>query len=325
MQEMQGKAAQGNKKGPESLGVSMSINFLSHLVLLRPVYCILSIAAVLFGGALAARAVTEPVLLAALSVFLITAGGNVLHDYFDFASDKLSNPKRPLPSGKIKPRRAVFLALLLLVFGILSSMTLNFYTMGFVLLNIIVILAYTSKFQGRVLAGNAFIGYLTGSTFIYGGLSVLPSIGQLSIIYPALLLGIAAMFANFGRGVVKDLESMQKGRMGLLKVIKAKIKHQILKLVGKARVLPIDYTNRTEREFVALALILAMLISFMPFKIGLYGQKYMVLAGLGDLSFLWAMYTLFGLSGQEKYRKANKWIKVGMAITIAAFFVGTFL
>ncbi|MCD4807218.1 MAG: UbiA family prenyltransferase, partial [Methanococcoides sp.] len=48
-------------------------------------------------------------------VFLVTGAGNGLNDYFDIEIDKVNKPSRPIPSGKISLKSALYFSLLLFI------------------------------------------------------------------------------------------------------------------------------------------------------------------------------------------------------------------
>lgn len=93
----------------------------AYAELLRPANVVTALADVLAGYALAGRANPSvlPWLLAATAC--LYAGGVVLNDYFDRHLDKIERPERPIPSGRVPPRAASILGVLLLASGIVLA------------------------------------------------------------------------------------------------------------------------------------------------------------------------------------------------------------
>ncbi len=56
-----------------------------------------------------------------ISVFLISASILVLNDYFDFETDKINAPDRPIPSNLVLPSEALFFSIFLLFIGLFLS------------------------------------------------------------------------------------------------------------------------------------------------------------------------------------------------------------
>ena len=62
------------------------------------------------------------------SVFLISAAGNIINDYYDYGIDLINKPYRPLPSGEISLRTARIVAVVFFMLRVLASMfTYNIY------------------------------------------------------------------------------------------------------------------------------------------------------------------------------------------------------
>ena len=73
---------------------------------------------VLGGGSL--RVPLPPFLLLCLVGAAVSAGSHALNMYFDLELDRLSHPDRPLPRGRLKGKRLLFLSLLLFSLSPLS-------------------------------------------------------------------------------------------------------------------------------------------------------------------------------------------------------------
>jgi geranylgeranylglycerol-phosphate geranylgeranyltransferase len=124
-------------------------------------------------------------ILAFVVVFLVTAGGNVVNDYFDFAIDLVNKPDRAIPSGRITRPAAFVLAAL----------------------NTTLLILYSWRLKRSVLIGNLLVGYLTGSVFLFGGAAV-------SAIFIPGVLFVSAMLAITSREIVKDVEDLVGDKTG---------------------------------------------------------------------------------------------------------------
>ena len=64
------------------------------------------------------------VTLLAIAMSLIYCGGMVMNDFIDRRIDAIERPRRPIPSGRVKPAAARWLAILMLTTGLTISVTL---------------------------------------------------------------------------------------------------------------------------------------------------------------------------------------------------------
>src|SRR6478735_5633534 len=75
-------------------------------------------------AALAVGAIPDklvPFTLLLLASAALYSSGMVWNDYFDVDQDKKERPFRPIPSGKVSPRRAMLLALTLMAAGLVLA------------------------------------------------------------------------------------------------------------------------------------------------------------------------------------------------------------
>ncbi|MCK5477084.1 MAG: UbiA family prenyltransferase, partial [Candidatus Aenigmarchaeota archaeon] len=107
-------------------------------------------------------------ILGALSVFLITAGGNAVNDYYDIKTDKINKPDRPIPSKIITKKEALYFTSIVFFIGLVFSFFVNTYAFFIALFNIFILIAY-SKLKQKTLFGNFIVAYLCGSVFLYTG------------------------------------------------------------------------------------------------------------------------------------------------------------
>ncbi len=141
-------------------------------------------------------------LLAALSTSFVVAGGNVLNDLGDAATDRRNHPERPLVTGAVSRSRARLLAALCfsasvgVVLPELPSRPLLFLLLAAALA---VVFAYELRWKSRGLPGNLLVAFLTGAVFLYGGTSVGDPL-------PVLPLALMAVAATLSREIIKDME-----------------------------------------------------------------------------------------------------------------------
>lgn len=104
-----------------------------------------------------------------LAVFLISGAGNVINDYFDIRIDSINRPERPIPSGRVKLKEALYFSYILFSLGSLLWLFQSTQFAGLLPYLIPCYLFFTQKLpKVTPLLGNLSIGYLTGSSFLFG-------------------------------------------------------------------------------------------------------------------------------------------------------------
>jgi geranylgeranylglycerol-phosphate geranylgeranyltransferase len=169
--------------------------------------------AVVVGEVLTLRTVPPYgiLLLSILPPMLVGAASFSINDYFDLKSDMINKRKdRPLVSGKIKPRNALLLSLVLFVLGVILSALLNLNC--FLLTLIFALLAYLYSFKLKDIAviGNAYIALTMAVPFVYGSLAVVNDVPA-----SVLLLSSIAFVSGLAREIMittRDVIGDKAGR-----------------------------------------------------------------------------------------------------------------
>ena len=228
----------------------------------------------------------SPVLLAMISVFLISSGGMAINDYFDAEIDKLNKPKRPIPSGKIKKKSAMAFSIILFVSGIAAAYFINTNALGVAAFAAVLLIAYAAKLKKVIMAGHVSVSLLVGLTFIYGGIAAGNYI-------PALMMALLAVLSNTAREIYKSIEDVMGDK-----------KHNVTSLPIKLGVL--------KAKMIANAFVIASVIfSFAPFILGTFGQLYLFFVVIADIGFISAVIA--------PVRYSAKICKLSMIIALMAF------
>jgi geranylgeranylglycerol-phosphate geranylgeranyltransferase len=253
-----------------------------------------------FVGAFVAGGVLEPTIggaavwvAAVLATVLAVGAGMAINDYFDREIDRVNRPDRPIPRGAVSPREALAFSLVLFGGAVLLALTLPVPAIGIAVVNLLALVAYTEFFKGLPGLGNALVGYLTGSTFLFGGAAVG---GRLESVF--VLFALASL-ATFAREVVKDVEDVAGDREEGL------------------RTLPIAYGERRSLELAAVVLALAVLASPAPYLLGTFGLPYLLIVLPADAGMLYAAYESF-----DDPSAGQSHLKAGTYVAALAFVVG---
>jgi geranylgeranylglycerol-phosphate geranylgeranyltransferase len=270
--------------------------------LLRAGNCAMAGFAAVIGSGIAYTPVSDEISIFGIplifsSVFLITGAGNAINDFFDADIDAINKPMRPIPSGRVSKDFALLFSLLLFGTGIALSGFLNMICFVVALINSALLIIYARNLKRTVLVGNVCIGYLTGSTFLFGG----AFFGMPGIIRTTGLFGLS-MLATIAREIAKDIEDTCGD------------------LAMGAATLPIR-AGRKRAEYVASAVgMVAVLLSPLPYFTGL-SIWYLIVVGFADLCFLIAILRLIRGDAAGSSRS----FKQAMVVALAAFVAGAWM
>ena len=181
--------------------------FFAYIRILRPLNFFFVLIAVLFGAyyKVAAYPILFP-LLAGIAAAIISGGGYVLNDYYDYSIDMINRKKRVLPSGLITPAKAKYYSICLFIFGIIISIFLrNPWMIAIAAFNSLLLFIYAWKSKRIHFWGNLLVAFVTASTFIFGSFIT-------NNLRTALFVGLCAFFYTIIRELVKDIEDKNGDR-----------------------------------------------------------------------------------------------------------------
>ncbi|MDI9619133.1 UbiA family prenyltransferase [Methanothermobacter sp.] len=268
-----------------------------YIEILRPVNAVMAVITVILMALIAGRFDVD-VLLACIVVFTATGAGNVINDYFDHEIDRVNRPSRPIPSGRITRRAAGIYSILLFVL----ALALGFYLgplPGLVVASSSLLMVYYAwSLKKRCLVGNITISFLTGMSFVFGGIVV----GELSA---SIYLGTYAFLMTMAREIVKDMEDVEGD------------------LVEGATTLPITHGMRVSGILAAAFMLSASLTSPSLYIIGIFSILYIPVLAVAVIFFLRAAFMILKGQDRETASRVSGFIKVGMAVTFLAFAAGS--
>jgi geranylgeranylglycerol-phosphate geranylgeranyltransferase len=279
--------------------------FSAYLELMRAPNCAMAAFAAVIGWFIAFSLLggsAESVLLVFAVVFLVTGAGNALNDFFDVEIDRINRAERPLPSGRIRPGAALRFSMVLFTAGVSVSYFLGILCFVIAMLNSAILAVYASHLKRRVFLGNLSIGYLTGSTFLFGG-AVFGWEGVRSVV----VLFVLSTLATLSREIVKDVEDMPGDR------------------AEGAETLPLVIGERKALYLSAFFILLAVGLSPLPYfqmlpdGKTLLGGVYLLLVAVADVFFIAGIFTFFKPSGGFS---RSVFLKFAMFVALLAFVGG---
>ena len=224
---------------------------------------------------------------------LATAAGNAMNDYFDREIDAINQPDRPIPRGAVTPRTALGFSGLLFAGAVVFALALPVPAIAIAVVNLLALVAYTELFKGLPGVGNLVVGYLGGSTFLFGAAAV----GRITAAV-VVLFALAAL-STVAREIVKDVEDVAGDRREGLNT------------------LPIVIGERPALWLAAGLLAVALLASPLPYLQETFGWPYLAVVAVADFVMAVAAVESFSdpTAGQEH-------LSYAMFLAGGAFVVG---
>jgi len=272
----------------------------ASLELVRPHNCVLAGVAVLVGMivAVASRDIPRPQALFAFAVaVLICGGGNAINDYCDRKIDAINRPGRPIPSGRLEASHALVIGRSLFMMGVLLAIPLGAPCIILAILNSMILAFYAAELKRLGLVGNLTVGYLVGSTFLFGGLAV-------KKLQAVSILAAMAALSTVGRELIKDIEDMKGDRKIGLKTF------------------PLHHGPRATAALAIVFIAGAIALSPLPYLLELFGTTYLALVTISVLTLIGAAIIVAQSQKPKAASRASLVCKVGMGIGLLAFLAG---
>ncbi|HOD54007.1 MAG TPA: geranylgeranylglycerol-phosphate geranylgeranyltransferase [Candidatus Cloacimonadota bacterium] len=272
--------------------------FFYPFLIIRPFNCLFSFICTYFGAVYSgASPLNSLSYLLALSASLIAGAGYVINDICDIEIDKINQPHRILPSGKMSLLQARYLTLLMGFSGIIISLfSPNYWHLIIASANLFLLFMYAVSFKKRGLSGNLIVAWSAASTFLYGALSSTKPIKVLPIMVFAFLYTIIREWTK----TIEDYEGDKSQNAKTLAVVLGKDK------VAKWIIIPI-------------ALIFSSIFIFYFTKL----TNAFVFIMLNVLVFIPLVFFLIVLNRSQHpqiVRKIHHWMKLDMFVLLLIFF-----
>lgn len=271
-----------------------------YLELIRPINCLMFFFAGLFSCYIAVKSIEVffdyRVLLGSFSLFFISAGGHAINDYFDVKVDKINNPRKPLPSGKIKPRNAFVFSLILFFISIIFSSIINLKTLLLSVIMVISMVIYGKYSKNIKIFGNVIVSFIVSLILVY-------AIFTTGKTFPIVWIILPVFFINISREIVKDIEDV-KGD----------------KVISKSS-LPLKLGIRGSSIISFLFLVLSFILAFIPYFFNVFNYWYLLVLLIG-LIILFYTSKNFLREPQKNAKIYQKFIKLEMILGLIAILVG---
>ncbi len=242
----------------------------------------------------------DRLLLATISMSLITSGGFAFNDYFDRKPDSVVKPKRPIPSGQVSAGQALAFSLSLYLAGILLSFALNPVCVSIISVDVMVVSLYSlylKKLSGFF--GNLIIGFLIMTTFFYGEAALFETVTLASLSLSLVAIG------TIGGDILRDVLSLE----GDLKV--------------GYPTLPAKIGIRSSAKVGGAFFLLSAILSIIPYLISVIRFGYLIIL-VWDALVAWSFISLMRNQTVKNVKKNERMITMAMILLPIALIAGAF-
>lgn len=242
--------------------------------------------------------VNEVVLLAALSASLTAGAGNVINDIWDYETDSVNKPNRPLPSGRVSQKAALNFYFSLVLISVVIAEMLGWLVLVIIILTHLLLLIYSIGLKKIPFLGNIVISFLTGFVFIFGGLIA-------GSINAAFIPAAFAFLINFAREGIKSIEDIPGDRTAGITTF------------------PQLYGIDLSRKLISAFLVLLLLFTFVPFLKGYYGIEYfLIIMAVVNPLLVYVIKSLLESGSAPDLNKLSFILKLNMIFGLTAIYFG---
>ncbi len=267
--------------------------------LARPFNAITGALAVFLGGYVAGTGEWGKVAMAALVTFLITGAGNAWNDYLDVEIDKINQPNRVLPSGKISPQAAWIFSVVLTIIGLVIAAFINPAAFLVALFVSLILYLYSWKLKSTVLMGNATVAAISAISVVFGGIAA-------GNVWPTLLLAVIVGVAILGREVLKTLADYE----GDMK--------------ERVRTISTAWGRRPARIVFYCLVALTGWVMLLPYLLDVYRPIYAYIVAFGVYPvILYALVRVSRYSSGRQLERISQIMKIDFLIWFVAVILGT--
>ena len=273
----------------------------AFIMLLRPPYWIMTGGLSVLAMATIKKGLPDPYILAItfLSVISITSGGFAFYDYRDQKADAIVKPSRPIPSRRIAPWHALLTSAVLFVIGLVAALITNVLCFGIAFMNVILLVIY-SAFIKRLAGflGNFLIGFLIGTSFVYGEAALFGTVTVLSFSLTFMSMG------SIGGNMLRDVLSLEGDLKAGYTTLATKRGRSFTTKVG------------------ATLFLLNAVASPVPFLAGAVGYAYLIPIAIWDVILVYSAASLLRKAEVQEVKKQERLVTRTMLLIPIALVAG---
>jgi geranylgeranylglycerol-phosphate geranylgeranyltransferase len=277
--------------------------------LTRPLNCIMMGVGVLAGAILADfHGVNQAwigLVYGFTTGFMLTAASMTINDYYDRKIDAINEPKRPIPSGLIKPKEALVFALILSLAGFVAAYLIDpSYPLCFAtgVIAWMLFVGYTTVGKRSGLPGNFLVSACVAIPFVFGSIVMTNTI-KLNV----LLFASMAFLSNTGREITKGIVDVEGDK------------------TENVKTLAVRYGSKSASIAAALFYLTAVALSPLPWFMGLVSFWFIPFVAVTDIGLIASSFILIKDHSREQARKIKKIVLLWFVFGLLAFITGAML
>jgi len=271
------------------------------LRIIRPLNCLMMGFAVIVGASLvSALNFSMNLLLGFITSFTLTGASMAINDYYDREIDAINEPNRPIPSGAVSPKEALFFALFLSLVGFTAALMTNISCLIIAVIAWVVSMTYVTKGKQTGLPGNFLVSACVAIPFIYGGFVVKKP--ELPIIIFTAIVFLSITGREVAKGIV-DVEGDKSQNIRTIAVL---------------------YGEKTAAVAMSIFYVLAVSLSPLPWLWKLVSNWFLPFVIITDVGLIVSFISLLRDYSRRNARRVKNLSLVWFITGLLAFIAGTF-
>jgi len=241
-------------------------------------------------------------LLGFITGFSLTGASMTVNDYYDRKIDAINEPKRPIPSGAIRPSNALSFAAMLMIIGFMASYFTNLMCLVLAVLSWGILALYTTVGKRSGFPGNLLVSICVAVPFIYGNSAMTNTIMSNVTVFASIVF-----LSNTGREIVKGIADVEGDK------------------TQNIRTLAVQFGQKKAALIAALFFVLSVLLSSFPWIIGFTSAWFIPPVIVTDVGLLYSTVILLRDSSRKSAKKIKAMVLVWFLFGLIAFLLGALL
>jgi geranylgeranylglycerol-phosphate geranylgeranyltransferase len=233
-----------------------------------------------------------------LTGFTLTAASMAINDYYDRNIDAINEPKRPIPSGTVKPREALTFTFFLTALGLIAAFLTSVSCLILAVVSWAISVSYTTDGKRSGLLGNFLVAACVSVPFIYGSLAVSGRV-ELNV----LIFASMAFLSVTGREITKGIVDVQGDK------------------AQNVKTLAVRSGEKTAAYMAVVFFALAIVLSPLPLLLDLVSFWFLPLVAATDIGLAASAFMLFKNYSRENARKVKNAVLLWFLLGLLAFII----
>jgi geranylgeranylglycerol-phosphate geranylgeranyltransferase len=235
-----------------------------------------------------------------LTGFTLTAASMVINDYYDRDIDAINEPRRPIPSGVIKPAEAVAFAFFLTAVGLIAAFLTSVSCLLLAAISYAISVSYTTVGKRSGLSGNFLVAACVSVPFVYGSLAATGKV-ELSV----LIFASMAFLSVTGREITKGIVDVQGDR------------------AQNVKTLAVRSGERAAAYAAVVFFAFAIALSPLPLLLDLVSLWFVPLVAVTDIGLVASSLMLLKNYSRENARRVKNMVLLWFLLGLTAFIIGS--